>query len=242
MLEIADLLEKLNVRLKENDINKKDVDKFVYIYLFNAEDLEKLLSLEWNDAIILSGLIKAISSTSKNSEKRISLLEDISNSTDIKYDRKKIRAATKVVNGIDAFREDTDMASLITGMIVNSKTDEGALIAANVTRDILDHYQEKLHYKEAQEGDITIRLASIVGFITRAEDVYKIEAFNDIVNRYDKNKLGVMCGLVALANMATNEEEARMVADIASNKDIINAKYELEAANEVVKGGRQRVR
>ena len=51
-----------------------------------------------------------------------------------------------------------------------------------------------------------------------------------------------MCGLVSIANMATNKEDANMVVDIASNKDIISSKYELEAANEVVKIGRQRVR
>ena len=242
MPEIADLLTQLDKRLKENNIRKKDIDKYMYIYLFDEEDLERLLSLEWDNPIVLSSLIKAISSTSKNKEKKIALLEEIIDKTDIRYDREKVLAATKVVNGIDMFREDTDMASLITGMILNSKTDEGARAAASVTRDVLEYYEEKLHDKEHKEGDITIRLASIVGFITRAEDVYKVNAFYDITRRYSKDKLGVMCGLVSIANMATNKEDANMVVDIDSNKDIISSKYELEAANEVVKSGRQRVR
>lgn len=235
MSNYEELLTKLDERLKKNKIKKREVIAYYYIYAMKPEELEKLLSLDWDNKIILGYLIKSFSSDEKYQDKKIELLEKLSRDTDIKYDKPKIEAAGMLINNISLFRKDTYILELIIGMIKRSKTNLGATESARITRELLEYLNENLEGEPLREKDITVRLAEIVGFITRMEDEYKVRAASSVVYYYPNEKIGTMCGLIALLNNAENEKQASMIVDIAASKDIYKAGLELEAANKAVK-------
>lgn len=235
MSNYEELLTKLDERLKKNKIKKREVMAYYYIYAMKPEELEKLLSLDWDNKIILGYLIKSFSSDEKYQDEKIELLEKLSRDTDIKYDKPKIEAAGMLINNISLFRKDTYILELIIGMIKRSKTNLGATESARITRELLEYLNENLEGEPLREKDITVRLAEIVGFITRMEDEYKVRAASSIAYYYPNEKIGTMCGLIALLNNAENEKQASMIIDIAANKDIYKAGLELEAANKAVK-------
>lgn len=235
MSNYEELLTKLDERLKKNKIKKREVIAYYYIYAMKPEELEKLLSLDWDNKIILGYLIKSFSSDEKYQDKKIELLEKLSRDTDIKYDKPKIEAAGMLINNISLFRKDTYILELIIGMIKRSKTNLGATESARITRELLEYLNENLEGEPLREKDITVRLAEIVGFITRMEDEYKVRAASSIAYYYPNEKIGTMCGLIALLNNAENEKQASMIVDIAASNDIYKAGLELEAANKAVK-------
>lgn len=235
MSNYEELLTRLDERLKKNKIKKREVMAYYYIYAMKPEELEKLLSLDWDNKIILGYLIKSFSSDEKYQDEKIELLEKLSRDTDIKYDKPKIEAAGMLINNISLFRKDTYILKLIIGMIERSKTNLGATESARITRELLEYLNENLEGEPLREKDITVRLAEIVGFITRMEDEYKVRAASSIAYYYPNEKIGTMCGLIALLNNAENEKQASMIIDIAANKDIYKAGLELEAANKAVK-------
>ena len=235
MSNYEELLTKLDERLKKNKIKKREVMAYYYIYAMKPEELEKLLSLDWDNKIILGYLIKSFSSDEKYQDEKIELLEKLSRDTDIKYDKPKIEAAGMLINNISLFRKDTYILELIIGMIKRSKTNLGATESARITRELLEYLNENLEGEPLREKDITVRLAEIVGFITRMEDEYKVRAASSIAYYYPNEKIGTMCGLIALLNNAENEKQASMIVDIAASKDIYKAGLELEAANKAVK-------
>lgn len=235
MSNYEELLTRLDERLKKNKIKKREVMAYYYIYAMKPEELEKLLSLDWDNKIILGYLIKSFSSDEKYQDEKIELLEKLSRDTDIKYDKPKIEAAGMLINNISLFRKDTYILELIIGMIERSKTNLGATESARITRELLEYLNENLEGEPLREKDITVRLAEIVGFITRMEDEYKVRAASSIAYYYPNEKIGTMCGLIALLNNAENEKQASMIIDIAANKDIYKAGLELEAANKAVK-------
>lgn len=235
MSNYEELLTKLDERLKKNKIKKREVIAYYYIYAMKPEELEKLLSLDWDNKIILGYLIKSFSSDEKYQDEKIELLEKLSRDTDIKYDKPKIEAAGMLINNISLFRKDTYILELIIGMIKRSKTNLGATESARITRELLEYLNENLEGEPLREKDITVRLAEIVGFITRMEDEYKVRAASSVVYYYPNEKIGTMCGLIALLNNAENEKQASMIVDIAADKDIYKAGLELEAANKAVK-------
>ena len=120
-------------------------------------------------------------------------------------------------------------------MIKRSKTNLGAKESARITRELLEYLNENLEGEPLKEKDITVRLAEIVGFITRMEDEYKVREASNIAYYYPNEKIGTMCGLIAVLNNAENEKQASMVVDIAANRNIYKAGLELEAANKAVK-------
>lgn len=235
MSNYEELLTKLDERLRKNKIKKREVIAYYYIYAMKPEELEKLLSLDWDNKIILGYLIKSFSSDEKYQDEKIELLEKLSRDTDIKYDKPKIEAAGMLINNISLFRKDTYILELIIGMIKRSKTNLGATESARITRELLEYLNENLEGEPLREKDITVRLAEIVGFITRMEDEYKVRAASSIAYYYPNEKIGTMCGLIALLNNAENEKQASMIVDIAASKDIYKAGLELEAANKAVK-------
>ncbi len=235
MSNYEELLTKLDERLRKNKIKKREVMAYYYIYAMKPEELEKLLSLDWDNKIILGYLIKSFSSDEKYQDEKIELLEKLSRDTDIKYDKPKIEAAGMLINNISLFRKDTYILELIIGMIKRSKTNLGATESARITRELLEYLNENLEGEPLREKDITVRLAEIVGFITRMEDEYKVRAASSIAYYYPNEKIGTMCGLIALLNNAENEKQASMIVDIAASKDIYKAGLELEAANKAVK-------
>ena len=235
MSNYEELLTKLDERLRKNKIKKREVMAYYYIYAMKPEELEKLLSLDWDNKIILGYLIKSFSSDEKYQDKKIELLEKLSRDTDIKYDKPKIEAAGMLINNISLFRKDTYILELIIGMIKKLKTNLGATESARITRELLEYLNENLEGEPLREKDITVRLAEIVGFITRMEDEYKVRAASSIAYYYPNEKIGTMCGLIALLNNAENEKQASMIVDIAADKDIYKACLELEAANKAVK-------
>lgn len=235
MSNYEELLTKLDERLRKNKIKKREVMAYYYIYAMKPEELEKLLSLDWDNKIILGYLIKSFSSDEKYQDEKIELLEKLSRDTDIKYDKPKIEAAGMLINNISLFRKDTYILELIIGMIKRSKTNLGATESARITRELLEYLNENLEGEPLREKDITVRLAEIVGFITRMEDEYKVRAASSIAYYYPNEKIGTMCGLIALLNNAENEKQASMIVDIAANRDIYKAGLELEAANKAVK-------
>ena len=121
MSNYEELLTKLDERLKKNKIKKREVIAYYYIYAMKPEELEKLLSLDWDNKIILGYLIKSFSSDEKYQDKKIELLEKLSRDTDIKYDKPKIEAAGMLINNISLFRKDTYILELIIGMIKRIK-------------------------------------------------------------------------------------------------------------------------
>lgn len=235
MSNYEELLTKLDERLRKNKIKKREVMAYYYIYAMKPEELEKLLSLDWDNKIILGYLIKSFSSDEKYQDEKIELLEKLSRDTDIKYDKPKIEAAGMLINNISLFRKDTYILELIIGMIKRSKTNLGATESARITRELLEYLNENLEGEPLREKDITVRLAEIVGFITRMEDEYKVRAASSIAYYYPNEKIGTMCGLIAVLNNAENEKQASMIVDIAASKDIYKAGLELEAANKAVK-------
>lgn len=235
MKSYEDLLLELDRRLKDCNIKKRQVMGYYYIYALKPEELERLLSLNWNDGIVLGYLIKSFSAEAKDRDKRIELLEDLSSKTDIKYDKEKISSAGMLINNISLFRKDTYILELIVGMIIRSKTNEGATQSARITMELLEYLNDNLEGEPIREKDITVRLAEIVGFLTRTNDVYKVNAASDVEYFYPKEKIGSMCGLISLVNLTENEKQAQMIVDIASNRDIYKAGLELEAANKAAK-------
>ena len=231
MSNYEELLTKLDERLKKNKIKKREVMAYYYIYAMKPEEL----SLDWDNKIILGYLIKSFSSDEKYQDKKIELLEKLSKDTDIKYDKPKIEAAGMLINNISLFRKDTYILELIVGMIKISKTNLGATESARITRELLEYLNENLEGEPLKEKDITVRLAEIVGFITRMEDEYKVRAASSIAYYYPNEKIGTMCGLIAVLNNAENEKQASMVIDIAADRNIYKAGLELETANKAVK-------
>lgn len=223
-----DLLLQLENKLKDNNIKKKDVKDYIYLYGLNQEDLKKLLSTSFDNEIILSKLIKVLSIDNKYQDKEVQLLEKVSLDTDIKYDREKIVSLTSIINQISLFGDNVDLLETILDMGLRSKTKEASIEISKVVKDIMEYLSED----ESIEIDrgLIIRLVEIIGFMTRTNDVYKVKASSDIVNNYPKDKIGSMCGLIAIMNKSSNKFQAEMIVDIAKNKGIRNHGLELDVA------------
>ena len=56
---IEELLFQLDNKVSENKIKTNKIDKYIYIYALEPDELKELVSINWNDGIILEGLIKA---------------------------------------------------------------------------------------------------------------------------------------------------------------------------------------
>ena len=120
---IEELLFQLDNKVSENKIKTNKIDKYIYIYALEPDELKELVSINWNDGIILEGLIKAFSSNSKYKKDKIALLAYVSDNTDIKNDEAKISSCASVIKCIDDFRGDIKCLTEIVEKIVNSKTD-----------------------------------------------------------------------------------------------------------------------
>lgn len=232
MSSYENLLVQLEDRLKEKNIKKGEVSKYLLLYGFEPSDLERLLSVNWDNAIILNHLITTISFDNEYRDKKVELLEHISDNTDIKYDKDKIKSLTSLVKNIDLFSSDLDMLDIIVNMVLKAKTELGAVSSVEVTNKLLEYFSED--DQKVDRGTL-LRMVEIVGFMTREEEIYKVEAAKEITKNYSKNKIGSMCGLVAIMDVAKNKDQAQMVVDISKNKGICNHGLELEAAIKAVK-------
>ncbi len=232
MSSYENLLVQLEDRIKEKNIKKGEVSKYLLLYGFEPSDLERLLSVNWDNAIILNHLITAISFDNEYRDKKVELLERISDNTDIKHDKDKIKSLTSLVKNIDLFSSDLDMLDIIVNMVLKAKTELGAVSSVEVTNKLLEYLSED--DQKVDKGTL-LRMVEIVGFMTREEEIYKVEAAKEITENYSKNKIGSMCGLVAIMDVANNKDQAQMVVDISKNKGICNHGLELEAAIKAVK-------
>lgn len=217
MVLIEELLFDLEDRLNENNIKSKDIDKFFYVYGLDVKELKKLLAINWNDGIILENLIKTFSSDNKYKDDKIDLLTLVSDATDIENDREKILACTSIINGIEDFKGDIKSLTEIVNKVVNSKTKEGAILSKKIVRNILGFINEE-GYSEKDLFALRVRLSEIVGFVTREEETYKIEATDKIIESYPKNNLGVLCGIVYSIMRSENNNQTSAIIDVANNR------------------------
>lgn len=217
MVLIEELLFDLEDRLNENNIKSKDIDKFFYVYGLDVKELKKLFAINWNDGIILENLIKTFSSDNKYKDDKIDLLTLVSDATDIENDREKILACTSIINGIEDFKGDIKSLTEIVNKVMNSKTKEGAILSKKIVRNILGFINEE-GYSEKDLFALRVRLSEIVGFVTREEETYKIEATDKIIESYPKNNLGVLCGIVYSIMSSENNNQTSAIIDVANNK------------------------
>lgn len=229
MVVIEELLFELEKRLEENGIKKKDIDKYMYVYILELEELKRLLSIDWNDRIILENLIKSFSCDSENEDERIECLKYVSDNTDIRVDEAKILACTDIIKKINLFKGDKDCLFEIINKIMNAKTEEGMKVASYVTKDILEYLNEE-DYAEETLRRLRIRLSEIVGFITRFDEVYKVNAAKEIVDIYPKEKLGNLCMLLALMDSAKDEKHVHAIIDVSRKKGMRSANLDLVAS------------
>lgn len=219
MVLIEELLFDLEDRLNENNIKSKDIDKFLYIYGLDVKELKELLAINWNDGIILENLIKTFSSDNKYKKDKIELLTLVSDNTDIENDKEKILACTSIINGIGDFKGDIKSLREIVNKVLFSKTEEGAILSKKIVRDILEFINEE-GYSEKDLPALRVRLSEIIGFVTREEEIYKIEAADKVIESYPKDKLGVLCGIVATIMSAENNNQTSAIIDVSDNKEV----------------------
>ena len=229
MSTIEDLLFQLDNKVSENKIKTNKIDKYIYIYALEPDELKELVSIDWNDGIILEGLIKAFSSNSKYKKDKIALLAYVSDNTDIKNDEAKISSCASVIKCIDDFRGDIKCLTEIVEKIVNSKTDEGARTAKYIVKEFIDFLNEE-DYSEETMRNLRIRLSEIVGFVTRAEEEYKIKAIKEVVDVYPKEKVGTTCGLVYGIAQTENKAQSDAIVDIVNSKDMESKGLVLKAS------------
>lgn len=229
MSTIEDLLFQLDNKVSENKIKTNKIDKYIYIYALEPDELKELVSINWNDGIILEGLIKAFSSNSKYKKDKIALLAYVSDNTDIKNDEAKISSCASVIKCIDDFRGDIKCLTEIVEKIVNSKTDEGARTAKYIVKEFIDFLNEE-DYSEETMRNLRIRLSEIVGFVTRAEEEYKIKAIKEVVDVYPKEKVGTTCGLVYGIAQTENKAQSDAIVDIVNSKDMESKGLVLKAS------------
>ena len=226
---IEELLFQLDNKVSENKIKTNKIDKYIYIYALEPDELKELVSINWNDGIILEGLIKAFSSNSKYKKDKIALLAYVSDNTDIKNDEAKILSCASVIKCIDDFRGDIKCLTEIVEKIVNSKTDEGARTAKYIVKEFIDFLNEE-DYSEETMRNLRIRLSEIVGFVTRAEEEYKIKAIKEVVDVYPKEKVGTTCGLVYGIAQTKNKAQSDAIVDIVNSKDMESKGLVLKAS------------
>lgn len=226
---IEELLFQLDNKVSENKIKTNKIDKYIYIYALEPDELKELVSINWNDGIILEGLIKAFSSNSKYKKDKIALLAYVSDNTDIKNDEAKISSCASVIKCIDDFRGDIKCLTEIVEKIVNSKTDEGARTAKYIVKEFIDFLNEE-DYSEETMRNLRIRLSEIVGFVTRAEEEYKIKAIKEVVDVYPKEKVGTTCGLVYGIAQTENKAQSDAIVDIVNSKDMESKGLVLKAS------------
>ena len=233
MVRIEELYGEIENRLKENGISKHNIDKYMYLYGLEIDDLEKILAIDWNDEIIFEHLIKTYASTSKNRDDKAKLLEYISDNTDINKDRQKIISSSNIVNEMDEFKDDYDNIFLIIRMVLASKTNDGAAGALTVTKKVLDYLREEENTNEMNKL-LRCRLVEIIGFMTRTEDSYKASAITDMIESKSDLNLGVLCGLSSIISRATDEKQVSTIIDISNNKGVKDKSLELIMANKAI--------
>ncbi|MGM9878765.1 MAG: hypothetical protein ACI31R_01930 [Bacilli bacterium] len=229
MVLIEELLFDLEDRLNKNKINSKDIDKFLYVYGLEEKELKSLLDINWNDKIILENLIKTFSSNNEYKKDKIELLTLVSDNTDIKKDKEKILACTSIINNIEFFQDDKQRLTEIVNKLINSKTEEGAIVSKKLARDILEFINEEDYDEQTMYG-LRIRLAEIIGFITRTEEKDKIVIADKVAETYPKDKLGTLCGIVCSIMKAENKNQTSTIVDIANNKEINKKGLALKAS------------
>lgn len=228
MVLIEDILFNLKERLNNNNINLKDIDNYMDVYSLDVEDLERLLDINWNDKIILKNLIKAFSSNDEYKQDKIELLTFVSDKLDIKNDKEKILACASIINSIESFKDDKDCLKRIVNKFTNSKTEQGALVSKKIARDVLEFINE-LDCDERAKFGLRVRLSEIIGFITREEEKYKIDAMEQVSKIYPKNKLGELGGIFYSISKSENSNQTSTIIDIANNKGLQQKKLTLKA-------------
>ena len=228
MVLIEELLFNLKERLNSNNINSKEIDNYMDVYSLDAKELKKLLDINWNDKIILKNLIKAFSSNDEYKQDKIELLTLVSDKLDKEKDKQKILACTSIINSIESFQDDKDCLTRIVNKFINSKTEQGALVSKKIARDILEFINE-LDYNERAKFGLRLRMSEIIGFITREEEKYKIDAMEQVSQIYPKNKLGELGGILYSISQSENDNQTSAIIDIVNNKGLQQKKLTLKA-------------
>lgn len=228
MVLIEELLFNLKERLNSNNINSKEIDNYMDIYSLDAKELKRLLDINWNDKVILKNLIKAFSSNDEYKQDKIELLTFVSDRLDKENDKEKILACTSIINNIESFKEDKECLTRIVNKFINSKTEQGALVSKKIARDVLEFINE-LDYNERAKFGLKLRLSGIIGFVTREEENYKIDAMEKAAQIYPKNKLGELGGILYSISKSENNNQTSAIIDIVNNKGLQQKKLTLKA-------------
>ena len=212
-------------RMKKYNIKAKNIKDFSIIYMLEVNDLDKLLSINWDNQLILESLIKTLFTTSKIKNKKLDYLKYVSGNTNIEDDEEKIKACIYTINRVDLFDYDYEKINLILNSIINSKTEKGAQIAKGIIRNNLEYIEE--YYDEKTVKSIRKWIIKIIELITLSDNEEAINTTEEVLKNSPKEKMDISYGIIKNTMKTTDKKQLGAILDITRNKGIRSKNLEL---------------
>lgn len=212
-------------RMKKYNIKAKNIKDFSIIYMLEVTDLDKLLSINWDNQLILESLIKTLFTTSKIKNKKLDYLKYISSNTNIEDDEEKIKTCIYTINRVDLFDYDYEKINLILNSIINSKTEKGAQIAKEIIKNNLEYIEDD--YDEKTVKSIRKWIIKIIELITLSDNEEAINTTEEVLKNCPKEKMDISYGIIKNTMKTTDKKQLGAILDITRNKGIRSKNLEL---------------
>lgn len=212
-------------RMKKYNIKAKNIKDFSIIYMLEVNDLDKLLSINWDNELILESLIKTLFTTSKIKNKKLYYLKYVSNNTNIEDDEEKIKACIYTINRVDLFDYDYEKINLILNNIINSKTEKGAQITKEIIKKNLEYIEDDYDGKTVES--IRKWIIKIIELITLSDNEEAINTTEEVLKNCPKEKMDISYGIIKNAMKTTDKKQLGAILDITRNKGLRTKKLEL---------------
>lgn len=211
--------------MKKYNIKAKNIKDFSIIYMLEVNDLDKLLSINWDNQLILESLIKTLFTTSKIKNKKLDYLKYVSGNTNIEDDEEKIKACIYTINRVDLFDYDYEKINLILNSIINSKTEKGAQTAKEIIKNNLEYIEE--YYDEKTVKSIRKWIVKIIELITLSDNEEAINTTEEVLKNSPKEKMDISYGIIKNTMKTTDKKQLGAILDITRNKGIRSKNLEL---------------
>lgn len=211
--------------MKKYNIKAKNIKDFSIIYMLEVNDLDKLLSINWDNQLILESLIKTLFTTSKIKNKKLDYLKYVSGNTNIEDDEEKIKACIYTINRVDLFDYDYEKINLILNSIINSKTEKGAQIAKEIIKNNLEYIED--YYDEKTVKSIRKWIIKIIELITLSDNEEAINTTEEVLKNSPKEKMDISYGIIKNTMKTTDKKQLGAILDITRNKGIRSKNLEL---------------
>ena len=211
--------------MKKYNIKAKNIKDFSIIYMLEVNDLDKLLSINWDNQLILESLIKTLFTTSKIKNKKLDYLKYVSGNTNIEDDEEKIKACIYTINRVDLFEYDYEKINLILNSIINSKTEKGAQIAKEIIKNNLEYIED--YYDEKTVKSIRKWIIKIIELITLSDNEEAINTTEEVLKNSPKEKMDISYGIIKNTMKTTDKKQLGAILDITRNKGIRSKNLEL---------------